>query len=571
MGNIEKAIVNNKFIDLFPNNLAIIDDQYKVLYANKGFKDSFGNIVGKKINTLKDGSESPFGKDKLNSLIEGDEDRVSYKTSFALSSIRNHYTINASVLLSVDSPKNIIILANNISGTNHWQKEFNLLFEKVPAFISILDRDHHIIRANDKFREYFGDVKGKHGYDGYHKKRQDIINCPAEYTFEDKGEHTSTVVGYTQNGEKIKLVVNSVPMAYDSNGVSLVMEIGLDISEITLLQEQLQHAHEFYSSIIDNAVDAIIAITNKGKTQIINNEARRILAWDSTRKPGVVKIKEFMPDEFFNEPDETGMIIKHAELEVTNENKEKVPVKFSAFELRNKKKPMGKVAFFHDLSRLKSLEREKIEAEKEAINFTFSTIGGKMQKVIDIQRNAFYQFKQSLETENISKINTAWEKLEAKFEIRNMISEKFLHYSKGVKPNLQPVDINEILEEVQAYCKKMIDKLDILCDFQVSKIDKFTTDPELFKAIVEIPLLNSIRACLDSEENVICKIKLFAEIRENHLIVDIYDNSTMIEKSDEKFGILTTKMLLDKLNGMVDVSDNRKDGSRVSIILPLKS
>lgn len=211
--------INKNFIDLFPSSVAIVDKNYVIVAANKAFTDIFGDCIDKKANKITPSKDPVFENIKLEYIFNGKHKQYSYKISFNYKDQRTHFSVNLSALASSDEVEYAIILVNNISNANHWQKEFNVLFEKVPAYISILDRDHNILRANENFRDTFGDVNGKHGYDAYHKKRQDIINCPAELTFEDGDEYTSTVVGFTKNGEKTNLVVNSVPLASDEKGV----------------------------------------------------------------------------------------------------------------------------------------------------------------------------------------------------------------------------------------------------------------------------------------------------------------------------------------------------------------
>lgn len=567
--NIKQNKLNNYFIDYMPNLLAIIDSDFKIVHANKYFLDAFGINRNTDLQTLKFFDEYPFSKIKFNDIFSGITDKISYKTEYYHNNSHSHYTINATLLYDETDSKKVLILVNNISGTNHWQKEFNLLFEKVPAFISILDRKHNIIRANERFRDTFGEVNGKHGYDAYHKKRQDIINCPAENTFKDTEEHISTIVGFTKSGEKISLVVTSIPISWDEKGISLVMEIALDITEITHLQEQLHQAHDFYNSIIENSVDGIIAITPRGKTQIINKEAKRILKWSVSRKPGITQIKEFMPKEFYTEPDADGVIALHTETMLNDNFGRKVPVKFSAFELRNKKISLGTVAFFHDLTQLKSLERKQIEAEKEAFKYTFKSIGDNMLKIIDMHKNSFDRFEKALVALEDNSIRDEWHLMRAKTELRHTIIGIFLNYARGYTPEIQVIEPSEIFEEIHTFAKQSIENLDITFDMNISqKITNTSTDLNAYRDAIKIVLINSILSCIESDK-LVGKIKVFADERENHIIVDIFDNSNKASSTNDKIGFMTVDLILDALKGILDVSENMEVGSRYSIIIPV--
>ena len=563
--------INKNFIDHFSGSVAIVDKNYVIVAANKAFTDIFGECVNTKANKIKPSEEPVFENVKLEYIFNGKHKHYSYKVSFKLKDKKNHFSVNLAALAETDEVEYAIILVNNISNANHWQKEFNVLFEKVPAYISIIDREHNILRANENFRDTFGDINGKHGYDAYHKKRQDIINCPSEFTFQDGDEYTSTVVGFTKSGEKTNLVVNSVPLASDEKGVSIAMEIAIDITEINQLQDQLHGAHDFYSSIIEDSVDGIIAITNKGKAQIINSEAKRILAWEGSRKPGLAKINEFMPKEFFREADESGKIIKDFETKLISENNEPVDVRFSAFEIRNKKKAMGRVAFFHDLSLVKSLERKQIQSEKTAFNYTFQSVGENLQKVINIQKKSFLEFDEAINTNRVQNIKEAWQQLKNKFSLRNEIAETFLGYAKGFDPEYTLVDPKEIIEEIKYSSYERLKQFNVQAEFDISdKIQKSYIDFEAFKACVYILIMNSILSC-SLNDQILGSIKLFADQREGHLIVDIYDNHVSREHENDKIGFLTVNLIMDKLNGKLDISENKTIGTRNSIILPVIS
>lgn len=560
---------NPKFIDLLPNIMAIIDDKYQFIYANKGFIDNFGPVLGKFASEIISGVNVPFKTERIESIFSGKEEQLSYKTEYTVHGINIHFTINVSPLVSDDGVKLAVVVANNISGTNHWQKEFNILFEKVPAFISILDREHNIIRANERFRDTFGDVNGKHGYDGFHKKRQDIINCPAENTYHDMQEHVSTVSGFTLSGERIYVVVNSVPLAWDAQGLSLVMEIAIDITEINHLQEQLRHAHDFYNSIIENSVDGIVAITHRGKTQIINKEAKRILSWHHARKPGIKNIQDFLPAEFFNQPNDDGVIALDLETFLRDNSGREIPVKFSAFELMNKKQSMGKVAFFHDLSLLKSIEQKKVEAEKEAFKYTFQSVGVSMEKIIQINRKAFDKFEKTLNTNNIQNIKNSWFKLSSKTEIRNEVIETFIRYAKGFKPELKLVNPIEVINKIKDFGEKEAKLYNIPIEFHFGKdLSESLIDSQAIYDSVKILMANSFIACIENDDDL-CKIKVFADQRQGHLIIDVFDTCKKSEKQSEQIGFLTIEMIMEAINGMIDISENNEFGSRYSVIMPI--
>jgi len=147
---------------------------------------------------------------------------------------------------------------------NHWENDFNMLFENVPNFISITDKNFNILRANRRMINTFGNIKGKKCYEVYKRRKQICSHCPSTETFETGQVCSSSQIGITATGDKAYYMMTSVPIAFNNDGeVIQVMEINSDITEINKLQEQMNFLHDFYGNLIENSSEAIIAIDKK--------------------------------------------------------------------------------------------------------------------------------------------------------------------------------------------------------------------------------------------------------------------------------------------------------------------
>ncbi|MBF0429995.1 MAG: PAS domain-containing protein [Fibrobacteria bacterium] len=115
--------------------------------------------------------------------------------------------------------------------------ESGILFEKVPCYIAILDRDYKIVRSNEKLRNTFGSCRGRHCYDVYKKRSVVCEKCPTEMTFHDGQEHTSTHVGINKVGDETHYIVTTSPLMGENGNVDYVMEILTDITQIKSLEK----------------------------------------------------------------------------------------------------------------------------------------------------------------------------------------------------------------------------------------------------------------------------------------------------------------------------------------------
>jgi PAS domain S-box-containing protein len=119
------------------------------------------------------------------------------------------------------------------------QRNFQRLFESVPCYICVLDRDLRIRESNELYRWAFGDVEGRHCYEACKGRSSECPECLVQATFEDGQVHSSEEVLKTQGGQKFDLVVYSMPIRNDHGEISSVMEVFTDITDVKKLQRQL--------------------------------------------------------------------------------------------------------------------------------------------------------------------------------------------------------------------------------------------------------------------------------------------------------------------------------------------
>ena len=93
--------------------------------------------------------------------------------------------------------------------TYRWLSEDQILFDRVPCYITVIDKNFRIVRANDAFREGFGDTLNHHCYEIYKRKNTKCRNCPAVKTFRDGKVHRSSQQGIDRRGQKIYYAVST--------------------------------------------------------------------------------------------------------------------------------------------------------------------------------------------------------------------------------------------------------------------------------------------------------------------------------------------------------------------------
>ncbi len=336
-------------IKILPFGIMIIDKEKKIRFMNQRIIDNYGDLTNEFLEMSNLKIYKPDIIEHINEVFETGLEVNNMLSPFDKKGKLTYQSINYyPVKDDYNNIENILVLVsddNDNNNTNIWLKEFNLLFENAPSFISIVDKDYKIVRANQRFRNTFSNNLSIFSNDPNKRKIELNTNATA-MTFNDSQEHIDTVVAYNINKEKLNLIVTTMPFNMKDGDVDLVMEMSSDITEISRLQDRIKDTHDFYVHLIENSSDGIIAIDAKNKIQIINQAAKNILGFNNKKKPVLSVIKDMLPQIIYNDANEEGTIVENYDYEVIDNNGIATKLRFNAFEIRNKKKLFGKVIFF---------------------------------------------------------------------------------------------------------------------------------------------------------------------------------------------------------------------------------
>lgn len=115
----------------------------------------------------------------------------------------------------------------------------NQLFEEVPCYISIQNKDLKITAANKKFKKDFGGQMGGYCYEIYKHRTSQCLDCPVVKTFHDGKSHTTEEIVTSQFGKQYHVLTQTAPIRDEYGEISQVMETATDITQIRQLQDHL--------------------------------------------------------------------------------------------------------------------------------------------------------------------------------------------------------------------------------------------------------------------------------------------------------------------------------------------
>jgi len=121
----------------------------------------------------------------------------------------------------------------------HTQNLYQQLFDEVPCYISVQDRQFRLTATNKMFKKDFGDEIGSHCFSVYKHRESPCQECPVADTFEDERPHTTEEVVTSKSGKQYNVITWTAPIRNGEGKITQVMEMSTNITQIRQLQDHL--------------------------------------------------------------------------------------------------------------------------------------------------------------------------------------------------------------------------------------------------------------------------------------------------------------------------------------------
>jgi len=450
-----EAMAQQTLFEQLPFAIAIMDMESNVVAANRNFGEYFGDWRARKCYEVFKRETKPCRRCKARAAQRDGLVHVVDEAGIDRHERPCKYAVHLTPIKDAEGKvRYIMAMASDLTETRRWQQEYDQLFERVPCFVFVLDRDFHIIRANQKFRKAFGEPGGEFCYSVCKRRDARCEECPAALTFEDGEQHTAEQVGVHKDGTPSHYVVTSTCLARGEHGVERVVGMAVDITHTHMLESELRETRDFYHRLIRNAPNAIIAIDPRGNTKMMNQAARTLLEWVPRQLPTGDWLKRMLPAEFFTLEAQQSEVLELDDASLQTSQQHQVPVRLSAVPLRSGHKELGRAAFIVDLSALKRMEQDKLDAERmAAVGQTVAGLAHTIKNLLMGLEGGMYMVDTGLRRAEATRIQNGWEMLQRNFEKTTTLVKDFLSFAKGRAPDLQPLDPNTLAKDIVALYK----------------------------------------------------------------------------------------------------------------------
>lgn len=119
------------------------------------------------------------------------------------------------------------------------QTLYQQLFDEVPCYISVQDREFRLTATNRMFKRDFGDEIGSYCYEVYKHRGSPCRNCPVAATFEDGLPHPTEEIVTSKSGKHYNVLTWTAPIRNTEGEVTQVMEMSTNITLLRQLQDHL--------------------------------------------------------------------------------------------------------------------------------------------------------------------------------------------------------------------------------------------------------------------------------------------------------------------------------------------
>ena len=581
--------IGHGLFEQVPSSVIVIDRELEVVAANSNFVRMFGEATGKHCYEVYKRQDRPCEGCQAITTFEDGVVRISDTHGVDKNGQPAHYVVHiAPIEDEAGEITHVIEMSYDVTQSRLLQRSYNLLFERVPCYVTVIDRDYRVVRANELVRETFGDTVGGHCFTLLKQCDTRCAECPAMKTFADGQSHTSRQVGINKSGELTAYVVSTAPLSSGGRRFEHVIEMAVDVTESEQLSEQLLRESQFRHRLTESAIDAVVAADASGTIKMFNPAAEKMFEVDALEVTGKRQMSEFLPADFVDTVAAGGSSLQLPVTAVRNTKGEVLPVRLSGTVLKEGDHVLGAAAFLQDLREVKRLEREKLDNERlAAVGSTVAQLAHGIKNILTGLEGGMYVTRSGIKKGYTERTARGWDILERNVRRITILVKGFLSFSKGHTPKVVPTDPNRIAEDVIDLFRHATQNAGVELLYDPDPIiAEAHLDPEDIRMCLENLVSNAIDACqASSKEDQVVTVRVSE--RGGKVIYEVSDNGVGMDYEIKKkvfttffttkgmggtgLGLLATRKIVQEHGGQVEMESAPGEGSVFRMVLPRRS
>ncbi|MBD3232511.1 MAG: PAS domain-containing protein [candidate division Zixibacteria bacterium] len=468
---------------------------------------------------------------------------------------------------------------------DHPRRRFmDKVFDAIPAYITIQDRDLKIVEASQSFCRDFGDAEDRYCYQVYKQRPEKCENCTVERTFRDGQRHQSEEIVKTLDGRNVSVLVCTSPI-YNGNGeVTHVVEMSTDITEQKELQTQYRNSRHRYHQLFEE-VPCYISIQDRDLKIV---EANRLFreAFGSNYGCKCYKVYKHRDEACYpcvvQQTFKDGETHFHEEV-VTSKDNRRINVLVSTMPIKNANGDIESVIEMStDITQIRQLQ-----SKLTSIGMLISSISHGLKGLLNGLDGGFYLVNSGFKRNDQARVEQGWEIAQRNVErIRNMVLD-ILYYAKDREPDWQSLSATDLSDEVYDIMKTKANDLSIKLNRAVDdSIGQFEADHKAVRSLLVNLLENSLDACRVDKAKQTHEVSIHVHGDEDHVFFEISDNGIgMDQETREKafsmffsskgtegtgLGLFISNKIAQEHGGNIELQSEAGKGTRFIVKMPKK-
>ena len=371
--------------------------------------------------------------------------------------------------------------------------DYRQIFEAMPCFLSVQDREFRIIDANERFRRYFGDFEGRYCYQVYKQRSERCEVCPVARTFRDGERHESEEEVRTLSGETLSVLVRSKPVLNDRGEIIAAVEMSTDITHLKNLQKLLRASQKRYHTLFDQ-VPCYISIQDPDLNIIEANEAfeedfgsvlgrKCYEAYKHRKSPcEPCPVQQTLADGLPHTREEV----------VTTTNGRKRNVLVTTAPIRDGDGPIsGVMEMSADITAVRELEDRLTQ-----LGLLIGSVSHSLKGLLNGLSGGMYLVNSGFAKGDEARVKRGWATVERNVaRVKSMVSD-ILYYAKDRVPNWEHLSATEVAGDVLGMMEGRARELGVALSLESEETaGAFEGDPQAIRALLANLVENSLDAC----------------------------------------------------------------------------
>jgi PAS domain S-box-containing protein len=578
--------LRTELFDQVPCNIAIIDRNFTVVDHNRSFAEIFGEGKGRPCYQVYKGEAERCAQCMAAQTFKDGKVRVNDEVGMDRLGRPAQYVVHIAPIYDKNGAIPYLIeMSTDVTETKRMQREYQALFERVPCFVAVLNRDYRVVRANERIRETFGETTGQHCYEIFKRRSQKCEDCPAELTFQDGAPHSGSHTGISKDGDPTHYFVTTTALSRGGPNIAHIIEMALDVTEVHTLKDELERSHAFQQTLIENSIDGIIATDAAGKIIICNPAAKAMLQCRDAQLIGQPLPDSLLPMKYKEAIAAEQDVCVLPEVTIKADDGEEIPVRFSGITLRKGSEMIGAAIFLQDLRKIKQLEREKIDAERlAAMGQTVAGLAHGIKNILTGLEGGMYVVNSGLQKGQQEKVDVGWDMLKRNINRISALVKNLLNFSKGRTPHVTLVNPTDIVRDIISLYQDAAQKDGITLVAEVDEsIAPAPFDSEEIHTCLANLVSNALDACQMSEK-MVCSVTIRCKEENGSIIFEVADQGAGMDYEIKQkvftnffttkgsggtgIGLLLTRKIVQEHGGKITVDSAPGEGSLFRLIFP---